>query len=163
MKFGSARHRPFPPSGPPVILPPKLERIGSMDIDNPEVIAEARAVFDRYEQAIASNDTAVLDDSFWADPRTVRFGTTEILYGIEAIRAFRTSVARYAPRAIRKVHITAFGRDFACTHLEYQRTDSGLVGRETKIMARLPDVGWKVVSAHVSLLAPSDPGRVQKA
>jgi len=133
-----------------------------MEIDNPGVIAEARAVFDRYERAIAENDTAVLDASFWADARTVRFGTTEILYGIEAIRAFRASVARYAPRAIRRVHITAFGDDVACTHLEYQRTDTGLIGRETKIMARIPEVGWKVVSAHVSLVAATDPGRVQK-
>jgi hypothetical protein len=133
-----------------------------MVIDDPEVIAEARAVFDRYERAIAENDAATLDACFWDDPRTVRFGVTEILYGIEAIRAFRATVARYAPRAIRKVHITAFGRDMACTHLEYERLDSGLVGRETKIMARLPDQGWRVVSAHVSLLAGSDPGRVGK-
>ncbi|WP_149538726.1 AtzH-like domain-containing protein [Siccirubricoccus phaeus] len=133
-----------------------------MQIDDPAVIAEARAVFDRYEAAIAANDGAVLNDTFWADPRTVRFGITEILYGIAAIMAFRSSVARYAPRATRKVHITAFGQDFACTHLEYERQDTGLIGRETKIMVRLPEIGWKVVSAHVSLLAPSDPGRVQK-
>jgi hypothetical protein len=130
-----------------------------MQIDDPAVIAEARAVFDRYESAIAANDGAVLDASFWPDPRTVRFGVTEILYGIEAIRAFRASVAKYAPRAQRKIHITTFGRDFACTHLEYQRLDSGLIGRETKIMVRLPDHGWRVVSAHVSLLAAEDPGR----
>ncbi|MCO6418882.1 nuclear transport factor 2 family protein [Siccirubricoccus sp. KC 17139] len=133
-----------------------------MQIDDPAVIAEARAVFDRYEAAIAANDGVVLNDTFWSDPRTVRFGITEILYGIEAIMAFRSSVARYAPRATRKVHITAFGQDFACTHLEYERQDTGLIGRETKIMVRLPEVGWKVVSAHVSLLAPSDPGRVPK-
>lgn len=133
-----------------------------MRIDDPAVIAEARAVFDRYEQAIAVNDTATLDASFWADPRTVRFGTTENLFGIEAIRAFRAQVARYAPRATRKIHITAFGRDVACTHLEYERLDTGLIGRETKIMARLPGIGWRVVSAHVSLLAATDPGRVQK-
>lgn len=133
-----------------------------MQIDDPEVIAEARAVFDRYEQAIAENDGAVLDATFWPDPRTVRFGITEILYGIDAIRAFRATVARYAPRVQRKVHITSFGRDFACTHLEYQRMDSGLIGRETKIMARLPEHGWRVVSAHVSLLAAADPGRVAK-
>ena len=89
----------------------------------------------------------------------MRFGITEILYGIEAIRAFRATVARYAPRVQRKVRITSFGRDLACTHLEYQRVDSGLVGRETKIMVRLPDLGWRVVSAHVSLLAAGDPGR----
>ena len=133
-----------------------------MEIDDPAVIAEARAVFDRYERAIAENDAAVLDATFWADPRTVRFGVTEILYGIDAIRAFRSTVARYAPRVQRRVHITSFGRDLACTHLEYQRVDSGLIGRETKIMVRLPDQGWRVVSAHVSLLAGSDPGRVEK-
>jgi hypothetical protein len=133
-----------------------------MEIDNPEVIAEARAVFDRYEAAIAANDTDVLDASFWPDPRTVRFGVTEILYGIDAIRAFRATVKTYAPRITRKVHITSFGWDFACTHLEYERVGTGLVGRETKIMARLPDHGWRVVSAHVSLLAGSDPGRTQK-
>lgn len=133
-----------------------------MMLDDPAVIAEARAVFDRYERAIAENDGAVLDASFWPDPRTVRFGVTEILYGIEAIRAFRASVAKYAPRAQRRVHITTFGTDFACTHLEYERLDSGLVGRETKIMVRLPEHGWRVVSAHVSLLAGSDPGRVAR-
>jgi len=134
----------------------------AVEIDNPDIIAEARAVFDRYEAAIAANDEAVLDASFWPDPRTVRFGVTEILYGIDAIRAFRATVKSYAPRVTRKVHITTFGRDFACTHLEYQRADSGLIGRETKIMARLPEHGWRVVSAHVSLLAAADPGRAQK-
>ncbi len=134
-----------------------------MELDNPAVIAEARAVFDRYEAAIAGNDGATLDASFWPDPRTVRFGVTEIGWGIEQIRAFRAGVAKYAPRAMRRVHITSFGQDFACTHLEYERLDTGLVGRETKIMVRLPDLGWRVVSAHVSLLAGADPGRVNKA
>jgi len=135
----------------------------AMQIDDPGVVAEARAVFDRYERAIAENDAATLDACFWDDARTVRFGITEILYGIEAIRAFRATVARYAPRAIRRVHITAFGRDMACTHLEYLRSDTGLIGRETKIMARIPEQGWRVVSAHVSLLAGQDPGRQAKA
>ena len=133
-----------------------------MELDNPAVIAEARAVFDRYEAAIAGNDGATLDASFWPDPRTVRFCVTEIGWGIEQIRAFRASVRHYAPRATRKVHITSFGQDFACTHLEYERVDTGLIGRETKIMVRLPGLGWRVVSAHVSLLAGADPGRVNK-
>jgi hypothetical protein len=134
----------------------------AVEIDTPEVIAEVRAVFDRYEAAIAANDTAVLDACFWPDPRTVRFGVTEILYGIEAIRAFRASVKSYAPRIQKRVQITAFGRDIACTHLEYERVGTGLIGRETKIMVRLPEHGWRVVSAHVSLLAGQDPGRTQK-
>lgn len=133
-----------------------------MEINNPEIIAEVRAVFDRYEAAIAANDAAVLDSSFWDDPRVVRYGITELLYGIDAIRAFRASVKSYAPRAQKKITITSFGRDFATTNLEFQRLDSGLIGRETKIMARIPGQGWRVVSAHVSLMAQTDPGRVAK-
>ena len=133
-----------------------------MRIDDPEVIAEVRAVFDRYERALMANDTATLDALFWDDPRTVRFGIAEILYGHAAIRAFRAAVARYAQRVQRQVRITAFGRDLAATHLEYERVGTGLIGRETKIMARLPE-GWRVVSAHVSLLAAGDPGRAMAA
>jgi len=128
-------------------------------IDDPTVIAEARAVFDRYEAALMANRTEELDAIFWADPRTVRFGITEILYGHEAIRAFRASVKAYAQRVQKRVQITSFGPDVAATHLEYERVGTGLVGRETKIMARIPGEGWRVVSAHVSLLAGTDPGR----
>jgi len=129
-----------------------------MELDDPSVLAEVRAVFDRYETALMTNDTATLDAIFWADPRTVRFGIAEILYGHDAIRAFRGSVKAYAQRVQRKVHIVAFGRDAAATHLEYERVGTGLIGRETKIMARLAE-GWRVVSAHVSLLGQGDPGR----
>jgi hypothetical protein len=133
-----------------------------MELDDPSVLAEIRAVFDRYETALMTNDTATLDAIFWADPRTVRFGISEILYGHDAIRAFRGSVKAYAQRVQRKVHIVAFGRDVAATHLEYERVGTGLIGRETKIMARMPE-GWRVVSAHVSLLGQGDPGREMKA
>lgn len=133
-----------------------------MVLDDPVVIEEARAVFDRYEDALMNNRTEILDEIFWNDARTVRFGVTEILYGHDAIRAFRASVKTYAQRVQRKVHITSFGRDFACTHLEYERIGTGLIGRETKIMVRLPGLGWRVVSAHVSVLAAGDPGRAMK-
>lgn len=133
-----------------------------MQIDDPAVLAEVRAVFDRYEAALMANETAVLDDIFWADPRTVRFGIAEILYGHDAIRAFRASVKGYAQRVQKRVHIVAFGRDVAATHLEYERVGTGLVGRETKIMARMPE-GWRVVSAHVSLMGQGDPGRAMRS
>jgi hypothetical protein len=132
-----------------------------VQLDDPAVLAEVRAVFDRYEAALMANETAVLDEIFWADPRTVRFGITEILYGHAAIRAFRASVKGYAQRVQKRVHIVAFGTDFAATHLEYERVGTGLIGRETKIMARMPE-GWRVVSAHVSLLGQGDPGREMK-
>ena len=128
-----------------------------MEIDRPDVLAEVRAVFDRYERALMANDTPVLDEIFWADPRTVRFGITEMLFGHDAIRAFRASIRAYAQRVQERVEITSFGTDLATTHLLYRRVGSDQVGRETKIMVRFPD-GWHVVSAHVSLLADADPG-----
>jgi hypothetical protein len=133
-----------------------------LQIDDPAIVAEVRAVFDRYEDALMNNRTEELDAIFWADPRTVRFGIGEILYGHDAIRAFRASVRSYAQRVQRQVRITSFGTDFAATHLEYERIGTGLTGRETKIMARLPGLGWRVVSAHVSLLAPRDPGMLPR-
>jgi hypothetical protein len=129
-----------------------------MQINAPDVLAQVRAVFDRYEAALMANDTPVLDEIFWADPRTVRFGITEIGFGHDAIKAFRATVAKYAPRIQKRIEITSFGTDFACTHLVYERVNTGAVGRETKIMARFPD-GWHVVSAHVSLLADADETR----
>jgi hypothetical protein len=43
-----------------------------MDIDLPEVVAEVRREFERYEQALVSNDVATLDGLFRDDPRTIR-------------------------------------------------------------------------------------------
>ena len=60
-----------------------------MDINLPEVLAEMQAAFDRYEQALVSNDVAVLDELFWRSPHTLRYGVTENLYGYDAIQAFR--------------------------------------------------------------------------
>ena len=52
-----------------------------MEIDLPDVVAEVRAAFERYEKALVSNDVRTLDELFRDDPRTVRYGATEILYG----------------------------------------------------------------------------------
>src|SRR3954463_1469066 len=60
-----------------------------MEIDLPEVVAEVRAAFDRYEKALVTNDVATLDDTFHNDPRTIRYGIGENLYGYDEIAAFR--------------------------------------------------------------------------
>ena len=62
-----------------------------MDIDLPEVVAEVQKAFDRYEKALVTNDVAVLDDTFRVDPRTIRYGGQEILYGHDEIAAFRAA------------------------------------------------------------------------
>src|SRR2546426_12129718 len=62
-----------------------------MQIDLPEVVAEVRAAFERYEQALVGNDVATLDALFRDDPRTIRYGGVEILYGHAEIKAFRAA------------------------------------------------------------------------
>ena len=60
-----------------------------MEINIPDVVAEVTAAFARYEKAINANDVAVLDGSFWNDPRVIRYSLTDNAYGYEAIHASR--------------------------------------------------------------------------
>jgi hypothetical protein len=62
-----------------------------MDIDRPDVVAEVTLAFERYERALMENDVATLNALFRDDPRTIRYGSTEILYGHGAIAAFRVA------------------------------------------------------------------------
>src|SRR4051794_30802352 len=64
---------------------------GAMDIDLPEVVAEVRTAFERYEKALISNDVAILDSIFHVDPRSIRYGAAENLYGNKEIEAFRAA------------------------------------------------------------------------
>ena len=122
------------------------------DIDIPEVRAEIETLFGRYEAALVGNDTKTLDALFWASPRTVRYGATENLYGIDAIRAFRRARSSVGlARTVRRTAITTFGRDAATTSIEFVRAGSLLVGRQTQTWMRLPE-GFRIVAAHVSLL-----------
>ena len=43
-----------------------------MQINTPHVLTEVQAVFEQYEQAVAHNDVAVLDELFWNSPLTLR-------------------------------------------------------------------------------------------
>src|SRR5215471_9740396 len=127
-----------------------------MEIDLPEVVAEVRQAFERYERALVSNDVATLDALFRDDPRTIRYGATEILYGYDAIKAFRAgrSPAGLA-RTLSKTVITTYGRDFAVASTLFHRTNApGKVGRQTQTWVRFAD-GWHVVSAHVSVIDES--------
>ena len=124
-----------------------------MQIDLPEVVAEVRAAFDRYEKALVSNDVVTLDEMFRNDSRTIRYGATENSYGykeIEAFRAMRPSVG--LARTLSKTVITTFGRDFAMASTLFHRTTaSGKVGRMTQTWVRF-DEGWRIVVGHVSVI-----------
>jgi hypothetical protein len=124
-----------------------------MDTDLPEVVAEVTREFARYEQALVTNDVATLDGLFRDDPRTIRYGGGEILYGYGEIKAFRAarSPAGLA-RTILKTVITTYGRDFATASTLFRRTSMpGKVGRQMQTWVRFPE-GWRVVAAHVSAI-----------
>jgi hypothetical protein len=125
-----------------------------MDINLPDVVAEVRAAFARYEDALVNNHTAVLDELFWDSPHTVRYGAGENLLGIEAIRSFRAarSPAGLA-RQLSNTVITTYGRDSATAMTEFQRLGNPLYGRQSQTWVRFPQ-GWRVVAAHVSLISP---------
>src|SRR5581483_1244918 len=126
-----------------------------MEIDLPEVVAEVREAFERYEKALVSNDVATLDALFRDDPRTVRYGVNETLYGYSEIRAFRAArVPVGLGRTLQKTVITTYGRDFAVAATLYQRPSApGKIGRQMQTWVRCPE-GWRVVAAHVSLMDP---------
>jgi hypothetical protein len=124
-----------------------------MEIDLPEVVAEVKAAFERYEQALVTNDVATLDALFHKDPRTIRYGGAEILYGYSEIAAFRAarSPAGLA-RTLSKTVISTYGRDFAVASTLYDRPSfPGKVGRQMQTWARFAE-GWRIVAAHVSMI-----------
>jgi len=129
-----------------------------MEIDLPEVVAEVSAAFERYEQALVSNDVATLDTLFRQDSRTIRYGVGENLYGHEEVAAFRAgrspiNLMRTRARTV----ISTYGRDFAvASTLFHRESASAKVGRQMQSWVRFPE-GWRVVAAHVSII--DDPAR----
>jgi AtzH-like len=124
-----------------------------MDIDLPDVLAEVTAQFARYEKALVTNDVAVLDELFRNDPRTLRYGIGENLYGYDEISSFRAarSPAGLMRKTARTV-ITTYGRDTAvASTLFYRDGAPGRVGRQMQTWVRCPE-GWRIVAAHVSVI-----------
>ena len=124
-----------------------------MQIDLPDVLAEVRAAFERYENALVSNDVETLDALFHNDARTIRYGGGENLYGYAAIKAFRSARSSAGlARGLEKTAITTYGRDFATASTLFRRaTSPGKIGRQTQTWVRF-DQSWRVVAAHVSVI-----------
>jgi hypothetical protein len=124
-----------------------------MQVDLPEVLKEVTEQFARYEKALVSNDVAVLGELFRDDARTLRYGVGEILYGYDAISAFRAARSPIGlGRRTDKTVITAYGRDAAvASTLFYRDTLVGKVGRQMQTWVRFPE-GWRIVAAHVSII-----------
>jgi len=131
--------------------------IRAQEVNLPEVIAELRELYPRYEQALVTNDVDTLVSMFWAAPEVMRFGVTENLYGHEELEAFRKArSANNLMRTVTRLEIVSFGRDFASITVEFERdTAKGVTrGRQSQTWVRFPN-GWRIVSAHVSLLPSS--------
>jgi hypothetical protein len=128
-----------------------------MDVDLPDVLADVTAQFERYEKALVSNDIAVLGELFRNDARTLRYGVGEILYGYEAISAFRAARSPIGlGRTTDKTVITTYGRDTAvASTLFYRDSLPGKVGRQMQTWVRFSE-GWRIVAAHVSIINQPD-------
>jgi hypothetical protein len=125
----------------------------TLEINLPEVHAEVSAVFARYEEALVTNQRAVLDELFWNSPHTLRYGFSENHYGHADIRAFRASLpVQSPPRELLRTVITTYGRDFATANVEFRREGSRVIGRQSQTWIRTAE-GWRVVAAHVSMPA----------
>lgn len=123
-----------------------------LEINIPDVVEEVTAAFQRYEQALVSNDVEVLDNLFWQDPLVVRYGATENLYGYDEIAAFRAArPSKGLMRTLRNTRITTHGHDMATAWTEFTRPGNPRIGRQSQVWARLPE-GWRVVAAHVSFM-----------
>jgi hypothetical protein len=120
----------------------------------PDVVAEIREIFERYEQALIDKDVDVLDRTFWDSPHTIRYALNENGYGFAAIHEHR--VARPPGPGIKerriRLEILTLGRDLATVNLEFKVRGKELIGRQSQTWVRFPELGWKVIAAHVSTM-----------
>ena len=132
-----------------------------MDIDLPDVLAEVGAALARYEAALVSNDVAVLGELFRNDPRTLRYGMGENLYGYDEIQAFRGARSPVGlMRRTERTVISSYGRDTAvASTLFYRDSAPGKVGRQMQTWVRFAE-GWRIVAASVSMI--DEPKEVSK-
>ncbi len=122
-------------------------------INAPKTLAEVESAFLRYEAALTGNDIDVLDELFWNDTRTVRYGATENLVGYAAIQSFRQGRSPIGlMRSLRNTVITTFGDRFATTSTEFVREGDSRIGRQMQTWVRQPE-GWRITAAHVSFLS----------
>lgn len=124
-----------------------------MKINDPTVLAEVEAAFAQYETALTTNDVATLDRLFKDSPHTLRYGVAENLYGYSEIAAFRSARSPVGVmRTIEGTVITTYGDATATANTMFRRDGmAGKVGRQSQTWIKFPE-GWRVVSAHVSII-----------
>ena len=121
-----------------------------MEIDIPEIVAEVTEAFMKYEKATLANDVEMINELFWNDEKTLRYGPNGTLVSHAALSAFRRSQDIGAwERTLKDTYIVTFGRDFAVANTESTRSTTDGINRQSQAWVRMPE-GWRIVSAHVS-------------
>lgn len=119
-------------------------------------LEEVQELFHSYEDALMRNDRDALNDYFWSDQSVTRYGVCDKQLGHAALVEYRASVPY--PNFSRKlvnVRLTAFCSNTVIAMCEFKRSDTDLHGFQTQTWVRFEE-GWKIVSAHVSMVSLSD-------
>ena len=123
-------------------------------VNDQSAVAELTAMHEAYEAALIANDIGKLTAFFWDSEYALRFGVSECLYGAREIEAFRRNRGPVnLEREVLNLRIATFGGDTGIVTLEFMpKASYGLRrGRQSQCWRKFED-GWKIVSAHVSLI-----------
>ena len=124
-----------------------------MTLNEPELLTVLTRLHDAYERALASNDVEALNGFFWVSPHVVRYGVAEQLYGVEELRAYRQGhTPPFTDRRLVRRVLTVFGSSHATVMAEIELLVGGIprTVRQSQTWVLLPEVGWRIVAAHVS-------------
>ena len=121
-----------------------------MQINVDDIHGEVTEVFWRYTNALVANDIDTVTSLFWDSEHTLRYGSGECLYGMEAIARFRDGQrGQKIDLDVTRLVITTFGNDFATANCEMLVKGAEKITRMSHAWVRLEE-GWKIVAAHVS-------------
>ncbi|MCH6258586.1 nuclear transport factor 2 family protein [Puniceicoccaceae bacterium K14] len=127
----------------------------SFEVNKKRAYHELCQLSDEYEEALVTNDVESLVKLFWDSPHTVRYGPTEHLYGSDEIAQFRAKrLAKGLQRRVTRKAVFTVGENSGMVNLEFEKVIDGEKrhGRQSQHWMRLPGLGWKILSAHVSFV-----------
>jgi hypothetical protein len=131
-----------------------------VEVNRPAIVADVRAAFTRYEVALATNDTATLNELFWDNPASLRFGTADRQRGATEIHDWRLQHAEVPPgRPLPDPDVLTVDSCTAVVTTLFSYPDRLIEGRQTQVWVRFPE-GWRIVSAHVSEVPTAHPNAI---
>jgi len=123
--------------------------MATLEVDRPEIVAEVRAAFAAYEEALAANDQGAMAAMFSDGPELVRFGIGDRQRGAAELARWRSSQPMLPPgRTLQETLVTTWGTNFAVVSTLFTYPGRELLGRQSQTWVRSPT--WRIVHAHVS-------------